>query len=147
MSRREERDWFGDSMSPTKIKHIGIAVRDLDTAKRFYEECLGLKVDHEETLGEMKIAFIPVGEVNLELIQSTTEEGVIAKFIAKKGEGIHHIAYEVEDVGAALEKLKAQGVKLVDETPRAGAHGTEVAFLHPKSSLGVLTELVSKKDD
>ena len=134
-------------MSPTKIKHIGIAVSDLDSAKRFYEECLGLKVDHEETLGEMKIAFVPVGEVNLELIQSTTEEGVIAKFIAKKGEGIHHIAYEVEDVGAALEQLKAQGVKLVDETPRAGAHGTEVAFLHPKSSLGVLTELVSKKDD
>ncbi|MDY6950691.1 MAG: methylmalonyl-CoA epimerase [Thermodesulfobacteriota bacterium] len=134
-------------MGPKKINHIGIAVSDLAAAKRFYEESLGLKVDHEETLGEMKIAFIPVGEVNLELIQSTTEDGVIAKFIAKKGPGIHHIAYEVEDVGVALSKLKEQGARLVDETPRAGAHGTEVAFLHPKSSFGVLTELVSEKDD
>jgi methylmalonyl-CoA epimerase len=130
-----------------KIHHIGIAVRDLESAKRFYEESLGLKVDHEETLGDMKIAFVPVGEVNLELIQSTTEDGVIGRFVAKKGEGIHHIAYEVKDVGGTLEKLKGQGVKLVDETPRAGAHGTEVAFLHPKSSFGVLTELVSKKRD
>jgi len=134
-------------MGPKKIDHIGIAVSDLEVAKRFYEESLGLKVEHEETLGEMKIAFIPVGQVNLELIQSTTDDGVIAKFIAKKGQGIHHIAYEVEDVGAALEKLKEQGASLVDQTPRAGAHGMEVAFLHPKSSFGVLTELVSKKDD
>ena len=134
-------------MGLKKINHIGIAVRDLDAAKRFYEESLGLRVDHEETMGEMKIAFIPVGEVNLELIQSTTEEGVIAKFIAKRGEGIHHIAYQVDDVAAVLDQLKAQGVKLVDETPREGAHGTQVAFLHPKSSFGVLTEVVSKKDD
>jgi len=134
-------------MGPKKINHIGIAVSDLAAAKRFFEESLGLKVDHEETMGEMKIAFVPVGEVNLELIQSTTEDGVIAKFIARKGEGIHHIAYEVENVGAALEILKAQGVKLVDEAARSGAHGTQVAFLHPKSSFGVLTELVSKKDD
>jgi methylmalonyl-CoA epimerase len=134
-------------VSMKKVHHIGIAVRDLESAKRFYEESLGLKVDHEETLGGMKIAFVPVGEVNLELIQSTTEDGVIGRFVAKKGEGIHHIAYEVKDVGGTLEKLKGQGVKLVDETPRAGAHGTEVAFLHPKSSFGVLTELVSKKGD
>jgi len=134
-------------MGPKKINHIGIAVSDLVAAKRFYEKSLGLKVDHEETMGEMKIAFIPVGDVNLELIQSTTDDGVIAKFIAKKGQGIHHIAYEVEDVSQALERLKEQGARLVDETPRAGAHGTQVAFLHPKSSFGVLTELVSKKDD
>ena len=93
----------------------------------------------------MRIAFISVGDVNLELIQSTTEDGVIAKFIAKRGEGVHHIAYEVEDVSSALEELKDQGVKLVDEVPRMGAHGKEVAFVHPKSSYGVLTEIVSKK--
>jgi methylmalonyl-CoA epimerase len=130
---------------PSKIKHIGLAVSDLEAAKRFYEESLGLNVEREETLGEMKIAFVPVGEVNIELIQSTTEDGVIAKFIAKRGEGVHHIAYEVEDVSSALEELKARGVNLVDETPREGAGGTEVAFVHPKSAHGVLTELVGRK--
>jgi lactoylglutathione lyase/methylmalonyl-CoA/ethylmalonyl-CoA epimerase len=132
-------------MGPTKIDHIGIAVKDLESAKRFYEESLGVKVDHEETLGEMNIAFLPVGEVSVELIQSISADGVIAKFIAKRGEGIHHIAYEVPDIEAALERLKSQGVKLVDEKPRAGAHGKRVAFIHPGSSNGVLTELVSEK--
>ncbi|MBW2020888.1 MAG: methylmalonyl-CoA epimerase [Deltaproteobacteria bacterium] len=132
-------------MELKKIDHIGIAVSDLDSAKRFYTSALGLKVEREETLQGMRIAFIPVGGVNLELIQSDTEEGVIAKFIAKRGEGVHHIAYEVADVSAALDELKAQGVKLVDEVPRAGAHGTEVAFVHPKSSYGVLSELVGRK--
>jgi methylmalonyl-CoA epimerase len=132
-------------MAPRKIDHIGVAVSDLESAKRFYEESLGLKVAREETLGEMKIAFVPVGEVNLELIQSTTENGVIARFIAKRGEGVHHIAYEVGDVSSALEKLKAQGVRLVDEAPRPGAGGTEVAFVHPKGAHGVLTELVGPK--
>ena len=131
-------------MGLSKINHIGIAVKDLEASKRFYEESLGLTVKHEETLGEMKIAFIPIGEVNVELIQSTTEQGVIAKFIAKRGEGIHHIAYEVDDIDGALEKLKDQGIKMVDEKPRPGAHETRVAFLHPKSTNGVLTELVSK---
>ena len=133
-------------MGLQKINHIGIAVKDLEASKRFYEESLGLTVDHEETMGEMKIAFVPIGEVNVELIQSTTEEGVIAKFIAKRGEGIHHIAYEVHDIDGALEKLKEQGIKLVDEKPRPGAHGTRVAFLHPKSTNGVLTELVSPEN-
>jgi methylmalonyl-CoA/ethylmalonyl-CoA epimerase len=134
-------------MEVKKIDHIGIAVGDLCSAKRFYEETLGLRVEREETLGEMEIAFVPVGGVNIELIQSTTPEGVISKFIAKRGEGIHHIAYEVQDVAAALKELKAQGVKLVDDAPRAGAHGTQVAFVHPKAALGVLTELVSKEED
>ena len=133
-------------MALKKIDHIGVAVKDLDASKRFYEESLGLKAEHEEVLGDMKIAFIPVGEVNVELIESTSEEGVIAKFVAKKGEGIHHIAYEVDDVGGLLEKLDAQGVKLVDKEPRKGAHGKMVAFVHPKSTNGVLTEFVSKKD-
>ena len=134
-------------MEVKKIDHIGIAVGDLRSAKRFYEESLGLRVAREETLGDMEIAFVPVGGVDIELIQSTTPEGVISKFIAKRGEGIHHIAYEVEDVAATLEQLKAQGVKLVDDAPRAGAHGTQVAFVHPKGALGVLTELVSKAED
>lgn len=135
-------------MGPKKIDHIGIAVRNLEAAKSFYEKSLGLKVENEEILGEMRIAFVPVGDVNVELIESMTPDGVIAKFIAKRGEGIHHIAYEVEDLDGALEKLKEQGVRLVDETPRPGAHGTRVAFLHPKSSNGVLTELVStQKED
>ncbi|MBN1842399.1 MAG: methylmalonyl-CoA epimerase [Deltaproteobacteria bacterium] len=134
-------------MEAKKIDHIGIAVFDIEHAKCFYEESLGLAVEHEETLKEMKIAFVPVGGVNIELIQPTSKEGVIARFITKRGEGIHHIAYEVDDVGDTLERLKAQGVKLLDETPRAGAHGKQVAFLHPKSCFGVLTELVSKKDN
>ena len=100
----------------------------------------------EEAMKGMKIAFIPVGEINIELIQSTTDDGVIAKFIGKRGEGVHHIAYEVEDVSSALEELKAEGVRLVDEIPRKGAHGKEVAFVHPESSYGVLIELVCKKD-
>ena len=133
-------------MALSKIDHIGIAVSDLESAKRFYEEALGLRVTREETLDEMKIAFIPIGEVNLELIQSTTDEGVIAKFIAKRGEGVHHIAYQVEDVSSVLDALKAQGVKVVDDAPRPGAHGTEVAFVHPKSTHGVLTELVGQSD-
>jgi methylmalonyl-CoA/ethylmalonyl-CoA epimerase len=134
-------------MEVTKIDHIGIAVGDLRSAKRFFEASLGLRVEREETLGDMKIAFVPVGGVNIELIESTTPEGVISKFIARRGEGIHHVAYEVPNVAAALDALKAQGVKLVDDTPRAGAHGKQVAFLHPKSAFGVLTELVSKKED
>lgn len=132
-------------MEIKKIGHIGIAVSDLESAKDFYTKALGLKVEREETLEGMKIAFIPVGKVNLELIQCATDEGVIAKFIAKRGEGVHHIAYEVDDVSSALEELKGQGVKLVDEAPRMGADGKEVAFVHPKSSYGVLTELVCKK--
>ena len=133
-------------MALSKIDHIGIAVSDLESAKRFYQEALGLRVTREETLDEMKIAFLPIGEVNLELIQSTTDEGVIAKFIAKRGEGVHHIAYQVEDVSSVLDALKAQGVKVVDDAPRPGAHGTEVAFVHPKSTHGVLTELVGQSD-
>lgn len=132
-------------MEIKKIDHIGIAVSDLESAKDFYTKALGLKVEREENLEGMQIAFIPVGRVNLELIQSATDEGVIAKFIARRGEGVHHIAYEVDDVSSALEELKVQGVKLVDEAPRTGADGNEVAFVHPKSSYGVLTEFVCKK--
>lgn len=132
-------------MEIKKIDHIGIAVSDLESAKGFYTKALGLKVGHEEALEGMRVAFIPVGKVNVELIQPATDQGVIGKFIAGRGEGVHHIAYEVEDVSSALEELKARGVKLVEEAPRVGAHGKEVVFVHPESSYGVLTELVCKK--
>jgi methylmalonyl-CoA epimerase len=132
-------------MQIKKIDHIGIAVRDLDSAKAFYTRAMGLKVTSEEALEGMKIAFIPVGGVNIELIQSVTDDGVIAKFISKQGEGVHHIAYEVEDVSSAVQELRAQGARVVDEVPRRGAHGKLVAFVHPKSSYGVLIELVCRK--
>jgi methylmalonyl-CoA epimerase len=134
-------------MGLKKIDHIGIAVKDLEASKLFYEGSLGIKASHEEVLGDMKIAFIPVGEVNVELIQCISDDGVIAKFISKKGEGIHHIAYEVDDIAGMLGRMNEQGVKLVDKEPRKGAHGKMVAFLHPKSTNGVLTEFVSKKDN
>lgn len=134
-------------MKIKRIAHIGIGVADTDQAHKFYTEMLGLNLDRQEDLGELKVSFIPVGETNVELVQSTTPEGVMAKFIEKKGEGIHHIAYEVEDIDAALEELKAKGVKLVDTEARPGAHGARIAFLHPKATNGVLTELVEYPED
>ncbi len=125
-----------------KIDHIGIAVKSLDNALKFYET-LGIKPYHFEEVESQKVktAFIKVGDTNIELLESTSEEGPIAKYIAKKGEGIHHICYEVENVRLALEKMKSEGFKLIDENPKPGAHGKIVAFIHPKSTNGVLTEL------
>ncbi|NLY54122.1 MAG: methylmalonyl-CoA epimerase [Firmicutes bacterium] len=126
-----------------KIAHLGIAVKDLDAAKRFYEDVLGLKCTGEEEVPSQKVrtAFFPVGEVNIELLESTDPEGPIAKSIEKRGEGIHHVAYQVSDIEAALAEMKAKGVRLIDEEPRPGAHGAKIAFIHPKASLGVLVEL------
>ena len=132
-------------MTVTKIDHIGIAVSDLVSAKKLFNERLGLAIEHEETLRDMKIAFIPVGNINIELIESTSENGVIAKFISRRGEGVHHIAYEVDNIKDALKGLQDDGIRLIDEVPRKGAHGKEVAFLHPKDTNGVLTELVGRK--
>jgi methylmalonyl-CoA/ethylmalonyl-CoA epimerase len=129
-------------MVPRKIAHIGIAVKNLDESVRFYSEVLGLEMEDSEQAGELKAAFLKIGETHIELLQSTTEEGVIAKFISKKGEGVHHIAFEVEDIGQAISDLKGMDVALIDNKPRDGAHGSQVAFLHPKSSYGVLIELV-----
>lgn len=134
-------------MKLKQIDHIGIAVKDLGAAKVFYEQKLGVSVGAEETVGDMRIAFVPVGEVNLELIQPTTEDGVIGNFLSKRGEGVHHIAYEVGNVDQALEELNKKGVRLVDTTSRVGAGGKKVAFLHPKETQGVLTEIVEKKAD
>lgn len=126
-----------------KIAHLGIAVKSLEEAKAFYEGMLGIASSGEEEVPSQKViaAFLPVGDTRLELLESTDPEGPIAKAIASRGEGIHHIAYEVEDIVATLADLKAKGVRLIDETPRAGAHGAKVAFIHPKAGLGVLIEL------
>lgn len=126
-----------------KISHIGIAVKDLDEAIRFYREALHLKVEGIEEVRDQKvrIAFIPVGESRIELLESTDPEGPVARFITKRGEGIHHLAFEVDGIEEALQELKGSGVRLIDEKPRIGAHKTKIAFLHPKSTMGVLLEL------
>lgn len=126
-----------------KIDHIGIVVRDIQTALKVYETALGLPL--KEILHvpdqEVKVAFLPIGESNLELVQPTAENTGVAKFLDKRGEGIHHISIEVADIESSLAQLKAQGVQLIDEVPRQGAHG-RVAFIHPKGTHGVLIELI-----
>lgn len=127
-------------MKPT-LDHIGIAVRSLDAAK-IYED-LGLTVDHVETVATqgVRTAFLPVGDSRLELLEPTGPDSPVAKYIEKRGEGIHHICFRVENIEAELAKLKAKGYRLVNETPVPGAHGCRVAFLHPAAGNGVLIEL------
>jgi len=129
-----------------KIDHIGVAVKDLNEAMRFYREKLGLEIEGIEEVKEQKVkfAFIPLGESKIELLQSTDPNGPIAKFIEKKGEGIHHIALEVDRIEETLQKLKKRGVQLIDEKPRIGAHGMKIVFLHPRGTKGVLMELCEK---
>lgn len=126
-----------------KIDHIGIAVKDLQNSLEFYEGILGLKSAGTEEVEEqkVKVAFIPIGDSELELLESTEPDGPIAKFIEKKGEGIQHIAFRVEDIEKALSELKAKGIRLIDEKPRYGAGGAKIAFLHPKATNGVLVEI------
>lgn len=127
-------------MKPT-LDHIGIAVRSLEAAK-IYED-LGLAVDHVETVATqgVRTAFLPVGDSRLELLEPTGPDSPVAKYIEKRGEGIHHICFRVANIEAELEKLKAKGYRLVDEAPVPGAHGCRVAFLHPSAGNGVLIEL------
>jgi len=125
-----------------KIKHIGVAVDDLQTARDFFLETFGLSTSDQENFGELIFSFIPMEGTNLELLQSTQPDGQIAKFVQKRGQGIHHIALEVDDVQAELERLKAKGVKLINEKPYRNAHQDLVAFIHPKSTFGVLIELI-----
>lgn len=125
-----------------KIAHIGVAVKNIEEAEKFYSEVLKMEIHDREHLREIKATFIPVGDTAIELLQSTTPEGVINKFIEKRGEGIHHIAYQVDNIEKALEDLKAKGVSLIDEKPRRGAHNSKVAFINPKGTYGVLIELV-----
>ena len=133
-------------MNITHIEHIGIAVKNLNESIKFYEDILGLKCYSIEEVADQKVktAFFQVGQTKIELLESTEPDGPIGKFIDKKGEGIHHIAYSVTDLPAALEHAKTQEVKLIDEKPRKGAEGLNIAFLHPKSTNGVLTEFCSK---
>ena len=125
-----------------KIAHIGVAVKNIEETEKFYAEVLKMAIHDRENLKDIKAAFIPVGDTAIELLQSTIPEGVINKFIERRGEGIHHIAYQVDDIEKTLEDLKARGVPLIDEKPRRGAHNSKVAFLNPKGSYGVLIELV-----
>ena len=130
-------------MKITRINHLGIAVKDLETVKKLYTENLNLEAHHEEVVESQKVrvSFLKVGETNLELLLATSPDSPVAKFIEKSGEGIHHLAFEVEDIAAAVEELKAAGVRMIDEKPREGAHGALVAFIHPKATHGVLIEL------
>ncbi len=130
-------------MELTKIEHIGIAVKNLDESIKFYEDILGLKCYRIEEVKDQKVktAFFQVGQTKIELLESTDPEGPIGKFIQKKGEGMHHIAFAVNDINSSLEELKKNNIKLIDETTRKGAEDLDIAFLHPKSANGVLIEL------
>ena len=131
-----------------KIDHIGIAVKSIKKTSELLSNILGLKVTGEEIVEEqkVKVAFLPLGDSELELLESTSPEGPIARFIEKKGEGIQHIAFRVDNIEKALEKLKKEGVRLIDEKPRYGAGGAKIAFLHPKSTNGILIELSERKE-
>ena len=131
-----------------KIDHIGIAVRSIEKTSEFLSNILGLKVADEEIVEEqkVKVAFLPLGDSELELLESTSPEGPIARFIEKKGEGIQHIAFRVDNIEKALEKLKKEGVRLIDEKPRYGAGGAKIAFLHPKGTNGILIELSERNE-
>ena len=137
-------------MKILKIDHLGIAVTKIDEAKKLYHDILGLPMAGSETVAEQKVttAFFPVGDSEVELLESTAPDGPIAKFIEKnQGRGgIQHIAFRVDNLEAALAELKAKGVELIDQKPRMGAGGAKIAFLHPKSTFGVLVELSERKD-
>lgn len=130
-------------MKITHIEHLGIAVKSLETAIPYYEEKLGLKCYSIEEVKDQKVktAFFKVGQTKIELLESTDPEGTIAKFIEKRGEGVHHVAFATTGVQTALDELSAKGVQLIDKAPRKGAEGLNIAFLHPKSTHGVLTEI------
>jgi len=132
-----------------KVDHIGIAVKDLEQAKKFYTEMLGMQASGEEVVEsqKVKVCFIPCGDSEIELLESTSPDGPIAKFIEKNGdrEGIQHIAIGVDNLVAAIADLKEKGVRMIDEVPRYGAGGSDIAFVHPKSTGGVLVELSQRK--
>ena len=134
-------------MKPSHIEHIGIAVKNLDESVKFYEEVLGLQCYNIEEVKDQKVktAFFQVGDTKIELLESTDPEGPIGKFVEKKGEGVHHIAYAVENIEDRLKEAEEKGIRLIDKQPRKGAEGLDIAFLHPKSTQGVLTELCEDK--
>lgn len=134
-------------MNISQIEHIGIAVKSIDAAKIFYEKILGLKCYAIEEVADQKVktAFFKVGETKIELLEPTSEDSAVAKFIEKKGEGIHHIAFKVDNTTSALKEAEEKGIRLIDKTARDGAEGLQIGFLHPKSTMGVLTEFCSDK--
>ena len=136
-------------MEPTHIEHIGIAVSSLEQAIPFYENVMGLNCYSIEEVADQKVrtAFFRVGQTKIELLESTDPEGPIGKFIEKKGEGIHHIAFAVKGLNDKLKIAESKGVRLIDSTPRKGAEGLDIAFIHPKSTFGVLTELCEDNTD
>ena len=133
-------------MKILKIDHLGIAVKSIEGRKNFWTDALGLSLQGMETVAEQKVttAFLPVGESEVELLESTAPDGPIARYIEKKGEGIQHVAFRVENIEQALAELKEKGIQLIDETPRKGAGGAKIAFLHPKATSGVLVELCER---
>lgn len=136
-------------MDISHIEHIGIAVKNLEESIAYYENILGFKCYAVEEVKEQKVktAFFMVGQTKIELLESTDPEGPIGKFIEKKGEGIHHLAYAVKGLENSLTEMESKGVQLIDKTPRKGAEGLDIAFLHPKSTAGVLTELCENKNN
>jgi methylmalonyl-CoA/ethylmalonyl-CoA epimerase len=128
------------------LDHVGIAVQDIDKALAFFRDALGLEVDVPEEVASQRVRahFIPVGESSIELLEATASDSAIAKYVEKRGPGIHHITLRVDDIRAVLAQLKARGVRLVDEEPRSGAEGSLVAFVHPSAAHGVLVELKQK---
>ncbi len=133
-------------MEILKIDHLGIAINSIEGGKAFWTDVLGLTCEGTETVEPQQVttAFFPVGESEVELLESTSPDGPVAKYIEKRGQGIQHVAFRVKDIEAALSELKAKGVRLIDETPRKGAGGARIAFLHPKATGGVLVELCER---
>lgn len=134
-------------MNISHIEHLGVAVKNLDEAIPYYEKVLGLECYNIETVEEQKVrtAFFRVGDTKIELLEPTSPESPVAKFIETRGEGVHHIAFAVKNIEGALAEAEEKGVRLIDSTPRMGAEGLTIAFLHPKSTGGVLTEFCEKK--
>ena len=134
-------------MKVKHIDHIGIAVKNIEQAGKFYTDILGLKIEDIENVAEQKVnvAFIPITDSEVELLESTEPDGPVAKYIDSRGEGVQHIAFRVENIEAALEELKEKGVRLIDQKPRNGAGGARIAFIHPKETNGVLVEICERE--
>jgi len=142
-ARKEKR---GGIMKIKHIDHIGIAVKGIEQAGKFYTDVLGLKIEDVENVAEQKVnvAFIPITDSEVELLESTEPDGPVAKYIAAKGEGVQHIAFRVENLKEALDELKQKGIRLIDQEPRKGAGGARIAFIHPKETSGVLVEICER---
>ena len=130
-------------MKPSVVDHIGVAVESIDEALKFWQDTLGIECTGVEEVEEQKVktAFLPLKDTEIELLEGTSEDSPVSKFIAKKGEGMHHVAVRVDDIEEALKEMKEKGVRLIDETPRYGAGGAKIAFVHPKATGGILLEL------